>query len=505
MTPAVDMRDAFRIFGAGASASVALQGLSLSVKPGEIVAVLGPSGSGKTTLLRAAAGLASLSAGSVHVFGADVGRMRGAELRAFGAATFGFLDQHYARALSPDLTVRRTVSLGLELRGSPPGEARRAADALLDRVGLLERANARPAELSGGEQQRVGVCAAVAHRPRLLLVDEPAGELDASNAAVIYALLADLAHEARAAALIVSHDPEAATIADRLVRVRDGRIVSQEAPGGTPSLVASKGGWVRLPLDGRTSRLVGVEQREGAFVLRPTGGVTAARTPPPAHASAAAEPIAELRGVRKSYRSNGAGRTVVDGLDLTARRGTLTALVGRSGAGKTTLVHLLAGLERPDSGEALVGGQSLRGRSRSELAALRRATIALVTQEPGLVPHLSARENVLLSLSLGDGAVDAARADEALEAVGLADRAGRRAASLSAGERARVAIARALAGERPLLLADEPTARLDEDSAAEVGRLLAEAARSHGRAVVCATHDPAVIELADEIVRLERR
>jgi ABC-type lipoprotein export system ATPase subunit len=496
VTAAVDVRDAFRIFGAGASASVALQGLSLSVEPGEIVAVLGPSGSGKTTLLRAAAGLESLSAGSVRVFGTEPARLRGAELRAFSAATFGFLDQHYARALSPDLTIRRTVSLGLELRGSPAPEARRAADALLDRVGLLERGNDLPAALSGGEQQRVGVCAAVAHRPRLLLVDEPAGELDAANAAVVYGLLADLARAARAAALIVSHDPEAATIADRLVRVRDGRVVSQETPGRDPSLVVSAGGWVRLPLDGRRSQLVDVEQREDAFVLRPSPGAPAPPLEAKASGSAGGGTIAELRAVGKSYSANGVERTVVDGLALEARRGTLTALVGRSGTGKTTLVHLLAGLERPDSGDVLVEGRSLRGRSRSELAALRRASTALVTQEPGLVPHLSARENVVLSLSLGGGEIDSEKADEALESVGLAAKAGQPAATLSAGERARVAVARALAGERPLLLADEPTARLDEESAAHVGRLLAEAAHSHGRAVVCATHDPALIEHA---------
>ena len=101
--------------------------------------------------------------------------------------------------------------------------------------------------LSGGEQQRVAVCAAVAHRPRLLLVDEPAGELDAESAAAVYGLLAEVTTAAGASALVVSHDAAAATIADRLVHVRDGRVVEEAAPGEEPELVVSRGGWIRLP------------------------------------------------------------------------------------------------------------------------------------------------------------------------------------------------------------------------------------------------------------------
>jgi len=177
----IEVRDAFRIFESAAGGSVALQGLNLTVEPGEIVVVLGPSGSGKTTLLRVLSGLERLSAGG--------GSVLGTELRdvddAFRARNLGLLDQHYARALSADLTCRQTVALQLELLGHDPREAARAADNLLERVGLADRAGDRPGSLSGGEQQRVAVCAAVAHRPGLLLADEPAGELDSANAATV--------------------------------------------------------------------------------------------------------------------------------------------------------------------------------------------------------------------------------------------------------------------------------------------------------------------------------
>ena len=487
MSAAVEVRDAFRIFGNGAGASVALQGLTLRVEPEEIVVVLGPSGSGKTTLLRVAAGLEPLSAGSVHVFGTDLSRLSRRALLALRAETFGFLDQHYARALSPDLSIRRTVALELLLRGSPKPEAFRIADELLGRVGLLPRVHDRPLVLSGGEQQRVGVCAAFAHRPRLLLVDEPAGELDADNAAIVYKLLAELARATRAAAFIVSHDLEAAKIADRLVHVRDGRVVAEGSPGTEPALVVSKGGWIRLP-----------------SLTRSAGGQDEGQCPTPS-GDQSPEVVAELRNVGKTYRANGAERTVLSGLSLRVGRGRLVAVVGRSGTGKTTLLHLLAGLERPTEGDVVVRGTTLDGTRRADLAAIRRESISLVTQEPGLVPHLSVRENLLLSLSVRGVASAEPRVDSSLEEVGLAHKHTQRAASLSAGERQRVAIARALAADGAILLADEPTARLDEENAAGVGRLLARAAHVHGLAVVCATHEPALIELADEVVRLERR
>jgi ABC-type lipoprotein export system ATPase subunit len=510
MSAAVDVRDAFRIFGSGAAASVALQGLTLQVEPGELVCVLGPSGSGKTTLLRVVAGLERLSAGSVRVFGSDLARLSGRELLSFRAEAFGFLDQHYARALSPDLSIRDTVALGLLLRGASTDRARAVADELLGRVGLVERAKDRPATLSGGEQQRVGVCAAVAHRPRLLLVDEPAGELDAASAADVYDVLADLARTAGAAALIVSHDPEAATIADRIVRVRDGRIAEEQSPGSEPSLVVSKGGWIRLPASTLgTSGHVTLERRDDETLLRPSPGDAPAspidggpRLERPAESRGDA--VAELLAVRKSYGTAGAERVVLDGLSLRVARNELAAVVGRSGTGKTTILHLLAGLERATSGDVLVQGRSLAHTSRTDLAALRRASVSLVTQEPGLVPHLSARENVVLGLTLRGTPDPGLAADDVLRAVGLGHKADQRAGSLSAGERQRVAIARALAAGGPLLLVDEPTARLDEESAAEIGRLLVLAAREHDRAVVCATHDTALVELADTVVELER-
>ena len=490
----IEVRDAFRIFESAAGGTVALQGLNLTVEPGEIVVVLGPSGSGKTTLLRVLSGLERLSAGGGNVLGTQLRDIDD----AFRARNLGLLDQHYARSLSADLACRQTVALQLELLGHDPRQAGRAADDLLEQVGLADRADDRPGSLSGGEQQRVAVCAAVAHRPGLLLADEPAGELDSDNAATVYRLLDELVRGSGATALIVSHDAHAASIADRLVYVRDGRVVAQARPGHGPAFAVTHG-WVRLPdavlaQTGHPS-LVMVEAAGGRLVLEPIDGTPAAALTQTA-AAAPGPVVAAVEAVEKRYGR----RIVLDGLSRGFRAGALTAVVGRSGSGKTTLLHLLAGLERPSAGDVTLGGDSLGGLTRGQLAGLRRSHVALVTQEPGLVPYLTALENVELGLYLR-GADGGPR--EALVQVGLEHHLNLPAARLSAGERQRVAIARALAARTQLLLVDEPTARLDEENARSTGALLARAAHEHGAAVVCATHDGVLIEQADETISLD--
>jgi putative ABC transport system ATP-binding protein len=193
---------------------------------------------------------------------------------------------------------------------------------------------------------------------------------------------------------------------------------------------------------------------------------------------------------------------VLDGLDAEFQAGRLHAVTGPSGSGKTTFLHLLAGLELPDAGSIEVDGAELTTLDRTERAALRRAKIAYVGQQAGLVPHLSALENVELVLALRGVEETRAAALTTLESVGLGERATQRVARLSQGERARVAIARAVASRPKLLLADEPTSRLDGANAIAIAVLLARLARDTGATVLCSTHDPLVIEQADRQLAL---
>jgi ABC-type lipoprotein export system ATPase subunit len=210
---------------------------------------------------------------------------------------------------------------------------------------------------------------------------------------------------------------------------------------------------------------------------------------------------AELRGITCRRGT----RVLFDGFEAAFAAGRLTALFGRSGSGKSTLLRLLAGLERPDQGEVLVAGERIDRLTRAQLAALRRERIGVVSQEPALVEHLSARENVALALALRGmpWAQTVEHADACLAALGLGQRLRQRASRLSAGERQRVAIARALAPEPGLLVVDEPTSRLDQAAAGGIAAMLEAICADHGTTVVCATHEPLVVARAHAVVPLE--
>jgi ABC-type lipoprotein export system ATPase subunit len=507
---AIVARDLFRVHAGPQGAAAALQGLSLTVEAGEIVTVLGPSGAGKTSLLRILAGLDAPSAGTARVFGADLGRLGPRGLGRYRASTIGYVDQHYSQALASELDARELVALRLRLAGMERGERLARAEELLGQVGLAGKAGARAAELSGGEQQRVAVCAALAHRPRLLLADEPTGELDGEAARLVYDAIAELVRSHRCTALVVSHDPASTAFADRTVRIRDGR-VSTESSGraaGEELIVVGRGGWLRLPeelLDraGIRSHARATLEPGGIVVAAPAGRAEArdGAAPQPVELpdAPAGGVVAELRDVRKTYGEGAAAAHPLDGLSATFTAGRFYAVTGPSGSGKTTLLHLLSGLELPTSGEIDVLGRSVPRLDREARASLRRAHVAVVEQQSGLISFLTARENVELGLAVrGANGAARARATESLAAVGLVDRADQQVARLSSGEQARVAIARALATGCVLLIADEPTARLDQANAIAVAALFARLARESGITVVCATHDPLVIEQADE-------
>jgi ABC-type lipoprotein export system ATPase subunit len=481
---AVEARDLFRLYASPEGTSVALQGLTLNVAAGELLVVFGPSGSGKSTLLRILAGLDRPSAGSVSVLGHDLRTLHGRALVEYRSRTLGYADQHYTRALAPELPVRRLIALRLALLGVERTERERAADSLLERVGLLDRRDALPGELSGGQQQRVAICAALVHRPRLFIADEPTGELDAANAAQIYELIGALSRDAGTTTLIVSHDAASAAVADRVVQIRDGRVSAEDGQA-----VVNRGGWVRIPeeLLGGASRAHVGRVPEGIVLRVRERAAAPEHVQPPALQG---EVVARTVGLTKTYRD----APVFADLSIELESGRLSAVTGPSGSGKSTLLHLLAGLDLPTAGEVNVLGVAVSALDATQRALLRREHIGLVTQGTELVPFLTAEESVELALVMRGA--PATSATEMLAAVGLEELAQQRVARLSMGERQRVAVARALAARPRLLLADEPTARLDEANARAVGALFAELAATTGTAIVCATHDPVLIEQA---------
>ena len=214
--------------------------------------------------------------------------------------------------------------------------------------------------------------------------------------------------------------------------------------------------------------------------------------------------VADVRAVSRTF---GTGRNAVHALrevSLAVPRGQLVAVHGRSGSGKTTLLNITGGLDRPDAGQVMVAGQELTTMGERERLIMRRTTIAFIFQSFGLIPILSAAENVGIPLRIA-GATAPGREDRVrlmLDLVGLADRGRQRPGELSGGEQQRVAIARALAGQPQLLIADEPTGQLDSETGRQIMRLLRTAIRAEGVTVLVATHDRALIDLADTVLSL---
>ena len=212
--------------------------------------------------------------------------------------------------------------------------------------------------------------------------------------------------------------------------------------------------------------------------------------------------VVRARGLVKTYGEGRGAVRVLDGADLHVDRGELVAVVGRSGSGKSTLLHLLGALDRPDAGTLEVAGKRLERLTEAGLTAVRRHHVGFVFQSFHLLPELSGVENVLLPARLArDGVETAPRAHDLLERLGLAGVARRLPTTLSGGERQRLAIARALVNDPALVLADEPTGNLDEESGAAVLELLRRVA-DRDRAVVLVTHDRAATALADHVLTL---
>ena len=210
------------------------------------------------------------------------------------------------------------------------------------------------------------------------------------------------------------------------------------------------------------------------------------------------------KGLGRDFRAGGSVVHALRDVDLSVRDGTLTVVHGRSGSGKTTLLNMIGGLDRPTRGRVWVDGEEISAKGEDELVGLRRDKIGFVFQSFGLVPILSAAENIEVPLRLRkvEPGERGRRVHELLELVGLAGRANHRPYELSGGEQQRVAICRALANRPRLLIADEPTAQLDSGNALTIMEFARDLVASEGVSAVVATHDPLLLDVADAVVEL---
>ena len=364
------------VYGTPGSEVAALRGVDLTVRPGEMVALLGPSGAGKTTLLWHLAGLLRPTAGRVEVNGRRLTELGAGALARFRLDEVGLLLQNPARNLLPYQSAQGNLLFAqAPARRSAAARRRRAAE-LLDRVGLAGAAHRRAGRLSGGEQQRLALAVALANEPGLLLADEPTTQLDPVSAAAVIELIRDANASLGTTVVAVTHDPAVAAALGRTITIRDGR-VGAEGLAGQEYVVVGRDGTLQLPADLTDlfppGSLARAERHEHGVFLHQVDPARDPAAPEPAVTwslpgprAAATDPGARrlLARGRPGERARGPGPGLRDrrpgcilaDFDLTVGPGERLAVVGPSGSGKTSLLALLAGLAAPAAGQVLLDG-----------------------------------------------------------------------------------------------------------------------------------------------------
>jgi putative ABC transport system ATP-binding protein len=233
----MELRDVTKVYQQGRRVVHALRGVSLTITAGEYVSIMGPSGSGKSTLLHLLGGLDTPTSGRAFFDARDLQAMSDRERSLLRRSRIGFVFQFFN--LLPTLTASENVALTLLLAGRSRSRARQAALAALDGVGLADRAEHFPEEMSGGEMQRTAIARALVTEPEAVLCDEPTGNLDSATSNDILRLLRSLPEAGRRAVVMVTHDPQAAAYGDRIIHIRDGRVESEQEVRGRHAIAAS--------------------------------------------------------------------------------------------------------------------------------------------------------------------------------------------------------------------------------------------------------------------------
>ncbi|MBV7521658.1 ABC transporter ATP-binding protein [Ensifer sp. ENS12] len=497
---------------------VAVKDIDLTIRPGEIHALVGESGAGKTTVGNALMGLlqapGKIAAGSIVIAGKEINLRTGRTEGIVPGRDVGAIFQDPMTSLNPLFTVESQLCEGMltHLKLSSR-EAKARALELMKAVGIPEperRLGSYPHQLSGGQRQRVVIATALACNPQLIVADEPTTALDVSVQAQILKLIRDLADQRGVGVLLVTHNMGVvAEIADRVTIMQNGAVV--ESGPTREVLTAPKAPYARTliaavpPIDTRLERLP-VPSEETKVTL--DARATVRRKSAKSETGSRDEVVLSVRDLAVEYGGRGLLRKTsvfkaVKGVSFDVRRGEIFGLVGESGCGKTTVANTIAGLVTQSAGSIDFEGTALGGRREKSI----RQSLQMVFQDPysALNPRLrinAAIAEPILFYKLASNADEARRdAKTLLEAVGLpADAGARFAHAFSGGQRQRIAIARALGPRPSLLICDEPTSALDVSVQAQLLNLLKDLRDLAGLSMLFISHDLAVIrQMCDRV------
>ncbi len=450
----IHMKDIFYIYENSGERVVALRGLELQVELGECLVIRGPNGSGKSTLVKLLTGYQTPTAGSILIDQVDISEIDPIRLRREFVAS---IDQR--GNLIKELNVLENLTLAYSLSGLSNSDSREQAKLTLKEHHILNISTRMPDDLSSGERQYLSLLAAVATDPKVLVADEPSEELDGEATKTIYTLLKSLCK--KTIVIIVTHDDRAEAYASRIVRIREGRISEEWAPGEAEVSVVDEFGWMRVK---EISPIIPIKSR----VNRTSA-------------------MMQVRDLKLEY-----GQTrLFSALSFSASPGELIVLNSTAGAnsGKSSLLRILGGIQDPTSGDVMVNGENFGNLDRASRAQFRSKCISYLPQRGGVL------ERITLSEHLHPFNVDLGRLTSQRLSTPLGN--------FSGGERARIELMKMLVEARPILLLDEPTSQLDDRRTLVAIEALFEYLSGGGLAIV-STRNDLLLRAADQTIFLTR-
>jgi len=540
----------------------ALRGLDMYIKEGDVASIIGPSGAGKSTLIKILCGLEKPSGGTVLIDNINIAELSEKQMRQFRYHRMGIVNQFVGQNLLSSLTLEQNILLPMKMKFMARELARKKLEELLQ-VLHLEKIRKNPmTKVSGGEAMRTSIGVALAKNPRLLLLDEPTGQLDTLNTNDIIDTLRELNDDFGTTILVVTHDLRFRNAFKRSYIIRDGRLVGvntdldrgelefilRPQESNLQSMIDSSQ-FIRLPdevyVAGNYKHIVEFDIHpskkfsilfnpnetdldEIQDILKRMEDFTPATKDEPANGGATriggqvsfseikpilehqfnypkkSIPVINVENLHKSFPAGKTVHEVIKGVSFTVDQGDFVVISGKSGAGKTTLMNVISGVENPDEGSILIKDFDVVHGNQKDIADFRFHEIAMINQVNNLFSQYTVHENMVIPRVFDTN--QKLEIDDLFsisEDVEIDHKVNQYAAELSAGERQRAALAVALARKSPIIFADEPSANLDSRLARNIISLMMEKCEQYGTTIIMSTHDLSLVRPGFRLIKLE--
>ncbi|MHA1347401.1 MAG: ABC transporter ATP-binding protein [Candidatus Heimdallarchaeaceae archaeon] len=536
----------------------ALRGLDLFIKEGEVASIIGPSGAGKSTLVKILSGVLKPSGGAVYIDETNIADLNEKNMRKFRFDRMGIVNQYVHQNLLANLTVEKNIMLPMKMRYVNKQTVKKETDNLVKLLNLSKIRTNPVTKISGGEAVRTSIGVALAKKPAMILADEPTGQLDTANTNDIVATFKDLNDQYNTTILVVTHDLRFRNAFKKSFIIRDGRLVGVNLDVDRSELefilrpqestlqsVIDSSQFVRLPdevyVSGSYKHMVEFDihpSKKFAYVFNPSdlskdqiqdvidnysatdeqtetelkkdddGAVSFEELRPILEQQfdypKKEQQIIQISNLYKSFPAGRITNDVLKNVSFTVNKGDFVVISGKSGAGKTTLMNVVSGVETPDDGEIKIKDFDIvKGDSR-DIANFRFNELAMISQVNNLFKQYTVQENMIIP-RIFNSANHFTMEDvpEIAESVEIDHKINQYGVELSAGERQRAALAIALARKAPIIFADEPTANVDSRLARNIISLLMETAKQYGTTILMSTHDLSLVRPGFRLIRLQ--